>query len=143
MRSWYRLPVARLIDITSVLASGVLNRSIPKRKPFLGTFAAWAKVAPQWLANLRTGERKLTLRYFYDMWEKAVGDKGSDIGAPIPLFVAAHAFTVLCVRQSGSRVAQIVTVDVDRYRAMWNRHLDAAIAAGAKPGTRPWPPVLQ
>ncbi|KVK77958.1 hypothetical protein [Burkholderia sp. MSMB1498] len=143
-RNWYRLPIDRLIDVTSVLVSGVRNRSIPKKKPLLKTFAAWARVEPQWLANVRTGERKLTLRRFCSLWETAIV-RGTDpnIGPPIPLFVAAHAFTVLLVRQHRpGHIAQIVTVNEDRYRTMWKSHRDAVIEAGAKPGTRPWPKIL-
>lgn len=141
-RRIFEKSMSRFLDFLAVLSYWHKCRTPPERIPSVNEMATWFNEVQGRVVSWRDETTHLTASQLSSIWKEAVGLNmdGSYPGIPYPMFVAAHFFSDLLVREKGKLKSWIVCGD--GYKQWWKRNLDRLTAKGLKFGSIPWPKCL-
>lgn len=138
----YESATGRYIDFIAVLTAWQRRGRLPASIPRVKDFAAWSNQNEKCLVSWRDETTRFTVRQLNDIWLAAMKPDKHGIypGVPMPLFVCAHLWSPLLLRENG-RATGILDCSGD-YHVWWGKNRDRLMANGLQFGAQAWPEYL-
>lgn len=141
-RCWLHRPTSWLISFVAVVAYWERVGKAPPTLPTIKEIAAWFSEDERRIVSWRDETTNLTLKQFLNFWRSGVdlGEDGTLLMSPMPLFVVAHLGKLFLLHENG-KLKQMVFCG-DDYLIWWRRNLHRLKTKGVVFGTTPWPEYL-
>lgn len=138
----FETATSRLFDFLSTLIAWRRSRHLPNSVPKVKDFAAWSRQDETRVISWRDETTRFTARQLEHLWTRSIEPDSDGIypAIPSPMFVCAHLWSPLLVRQDG-RTTHFVECTAS-YRIWWERNRDRLIAKGLQFGSQAWPNYL-
>ncbi|HWJ93347.1 MAG TPA: hypothetical protein VNT33_01390, partial [Telluria sp.] len=138
----FETATSRLFDFLAVLLSWRYYRRLPDNVPRVKDFAAWSRQNESRVVSWRDETTRFTARQLEDLWTKALvpDNQGIYPAIPSPMFVCAHLFSPLLVRDEG-RATHFIDC-ASNYQLWWKRNRDRLVGKGLQFGEQAWPDYL-
>lgn len=142
LKRLFETATSRLFDFLSVLVAWRRYRRLPESLPRVKDFAAWSSQNESRVVSWRDETTRFTARQLEHLWTKALVPDSQGIypAIPSPMFVCAHLWSPLLIRDEG-RAANWIDCTA-RYRLWWERNRERLVAEGLQFGTQAWPDYL-
>jgi hypothetical protein len=133
----FETATSRLFDFLSVLVAWRRYRRLPDSVPRVKDFAAWSRQNEARVVSWRDETTRFTARQLEELWTKALVPDSQGIypAIPSPMFVCAHLWSPLLVRDDG-RATHLIDCTAN-YRLWWERNRDRLAAKGLSLESRP------
>lgn len=133
---------SRLIDFLFVLVAWRRYRRLPRGVPRVKDFAAWSGENETRLVSWRDETTRFTVSQLKHLWTTVLAPDSQGIypAIPTPIFVCAHLWSPLLVREDG-RVTTLIDCTAN-YGVWWERNRDRLVAKGLQFGEQAWPTYL-
>ena len=138
----FETATSRLFDFLAVLVAWRRYRRLPDSVPRVKDFAAWSRQNETRVVSWRDETTRFTVRQLEHLWTKALvpDSQGNYPAIPSPMFVCAHLWSPLLVRDDG-RASHFIDCTAN-YRLWWERNRDRLVAKGLQFGKQAWPDYL-
>jgi hypothetical protein len=138
----FETATSRLLDFLSVLVAWRRYRRLPDSVPRVKDFAAWSRQNEARVVSWRDETTRFTTHQLEQLWTNALTPDGNGFypAIPSPMFVCAHLWSPLLIRDEG-RATHLVDCAAS-YRSWWERHRDRLVAKGLQFGDQALPDFL-
>jgi hypothetical protein len=130
---------SRLFDFLFFLAAWRREQRLPQSLPRMKDIVAWFDQNETQLVNWRDETTRFTARELAAWWCGVLDpdENGVYPSIPFPLFVCAHLWSPLLLRENGRRTGLIDCAA--HYRIWWERHHVRLVGKGLRFGAQAWP----